>query len=83
MEWKHATIKEVRDIVMADLRRCNADQIAAFRQYSVEPFLAPIERYGKEENVVVVARKSSEVIYWEDVEEGFNISVVGPGRSHS
>jgi hypothetical protein len=69
MEWKPATINEVKDIVMADLRRCNADQVAVFRQYSVEPFLAPIERYGKEESVVVVARKSSEVIYWEDVKK--------------
>jgi hypothetical protein len=35
--------------------------------------------YGKEESIVVVARKWNEVIHWEDVEEGFNISVVGPG----
>jgi len=35
-------------------------------------------RYGKEESVVVVAKKSNEVVYWEDVEEGFNISVMGP-----
>ena len=78
MEWKPATIDEVKEIVKADLKRCNADQVAVFQQYSVEPLLAPIVRYGKEESVVVVARKSNEVIYWEDVEEGFNISVVGP-----
>ena len=28
------------------------------------------------EHVIVVARKGSEVIYWEDVEEGFNLSNV-------
>jgi len=43
-----------------------ADQVAVFQQYSVEPLLAPIVRNGKEESVVVVARKSNEVIYWEE-----------------
>jgi hypothetical protein len=28
------------------------------------------------ETVIVVARKGKEVIYWEDVEEGFNLSPV-------
>lgn len=32
------------------------------------------------ETVVVVARKGEEVIYWEDVEEGFNVSPIGEGR---
>ena len=66
MEWKPATIDEVKEIVKADLKRCNADQVAVFQQYSVEPLLAPIVRNGKEESVVVVARKSNEVIYWEE-----------------
>ncbi len=56
MEWKPATIDEVKEIVKADLKRCNADQVAVFQQYSVEPLLAPIVRNGKEESVVVVAR---------------------------
>ena len=65
MEWKPATIDEVKEIV-TDLKRCNADQVAVFQQYSVELLLAPIVRNGKEESVVVVARKSNEVIYWEE-----------------
>jgi hypothetical protein len=79
MEWKPATINEVKDILTADLKKCNPQQIAIFRQYSVEPYFAPIVRYGKTENVVVVAQKSDEVVYWEDVEEGFNISLAGRG----
>ena len=65
MEWKPATIDEVKEIV-TDLKKCNADQVAVCQQYSVEPLLAPIVRNGKEESVVVVARKSNEVIYWEE-----------------
>jgi hypothetical protein len=78
MQWKPATIEEASNILKADLERCDAEQIATFRQHSVEPYLAPIVRYGKLENVVIVAQKSHEVIYWEDVEEGFNISPIGP-----
>jgi hypothetical protein len=77
MEWHPPTIDEVRDILKADLEKCDPQQIAIFQQYSVDPYFAPILRYGKLEKVVVVAQKSGEVMYWEDVEEGFNISPVG------
>jgi hypothetical protein len=50
--------------------------LAVFQKYSIEPYFAGIIRHGELENVVVVAKKSDEVIYWEDVEEGFNISRV-------
>jgi len=45
--------------------------------HSVDPYFVSILRYGNREQVVVVAEKSGEVMYWEDVEEGFNISPVG------
>jgi len=75
-EWQPATVREVKDIVERDLRTCDAEQAATFKKYAVEPYLAPIIRYGKPESVVVVARKEDEVIYWEDVEDGFNVSPV-------
>jgi hypothetical protein len=78
MDWKPATIDEVVAILSAELEDCNSEQISIFKQYSVEPFHAAITRYGKTESVVVVAQKSDEVIYFEDVEEGFNISPIGP-----
>ena len=59
------------------LRECDAEQLAAFNRYAVEPYAAPIVRYGKTESVVVIARRRDEFIYWEDVEEGFNLSRVG------
>jgi len=78
MQWHPATIDQVKEILKAALEKCDPQQIAIFRQYSVEPYFAPIQRFGKLENVVVVAQQSGEVIYWEDVDEGFNISPVGP-----
>jgi hypothetical protein len=78
MEWHPATIDDVRSVLKADLEKCDPQQIAIFSQYSVEPYFAPIQGYGKPDKVVVVARKLAEVIYWEDVEEGFNVSPIGP-----
>ena len=71
MEWKPASIESVRGIVHDDLATCDQKQVAAFEAYRVEPRLAPIVRYGKLENVVVIAQKENQVIYWEDIEEGF------------
>ena len=71
-------MEEVKKIVRDDLAECDEDQIGAFQIYAVEPHVAPIIRYGKLENVVVVARKGDEAIYWEDIEEAFNLSVITP-----
>ena len=77
-EWRPATVEEVKNIVEQDLKECDVEQVAAFKRYAVEPYVAPIIRYGKVESVVVIARRRDEAIYWEDVEEGFNISPIGP-----
>src|SRR5215469_340972 len=69
-DWHPATIPEVNEIVANDLKACDAEQLAAFDKYRIEPFSAPIVRYGQTESVVVVARKGDQVIYWEDVEDG-------------
>ena len=74
MNWRPSTISEVQQIVLEDLALCDDQQIRAFQQYKVDPYLVAITRFGKLESVVVVARRGEQVIYWEDVEEGFNIS---------
>jgi hypothetical protein len=77
MDWKPATIESVKRIIASDLAGCTNEQAAAFKAYCVEPHFTPIVRYGNLEKVVVVARKENEVMYWEDVEEGFGVSLVG------
>jgi hypothetical protein len=76
-DWRPATEDAVSEIVATDLTACDAEQLAAFKKYGVEPFSAPIMRHGKVESVVVIARNGDQVIYWEDVEDGFNISPIG------
>jgi hypothetical protein len=48
------------------------------RKYRVELFSAPIVRYGRTESVVVIARNGDQVIYYEDVEDGVNVSPISP-----
>jgi len=69
-----ATVESVRKIIQDDLAECDDKQLEVFKRYAIEAYLAPIHRYGKMDKVVVVARNGNEVIYWEDVEEGFNVS---------
>lgn len=76
IDWKPATTAEVKQILEQDLAACDSEQKAVFDRYAVEPYTAPIIRYGQLESVIVVARRNDEVIYWEDVEEGFNVSSV-------
>ncbi len=70
------TIEDVKEIVGRELNDCDAEQRATFHRYAVDPYWAEILRYGRLEKVAVVARKGNRVIYWEDEEEGFNISPV-------
>jgi hypothetical protein len=76
MEWKPASVEDVRKIVQDGLANCDQKQVAAFEAYRVERRLAPIIRCGKTENVVVIAQKGNQVIYWEDIEEGFGVSPI-------
>lgn len=78
MNWQPATLDDVKEILRTDLIDCDALQTDAYNKYAVEPYLAPIKRYGSIESVVVVARHKDQVMYYEDIEEGFNISPLGP-----
>jgi len=78
MEWNGASVECVKQMVRRDVVDLDDEQRAVFSRYAVEPYTAPITRYGRWESVVVVARRDQEVIYWEDVEEGFNVSPVDP-----
>lgn len=48
---------------------------------SRSPSASPIIRFGNTESVFVVADRRGVVIYYEDVEEGFNISLLAADGS--
>ena len=74
--WEPISATELEELVNKQLNDCGPELIAVFERYKVNPFRAPIDRYGREEHVFVVARKGDEVMYFEDVEDGFNLSPI-------
>src|SRR5258705_2283619 len=75
-EWQ--SIEYVKQLIDRDLPDCDEQQLALFKRFAVEPYIALITRYGNSDTVVVVARNGNEAIYNEDVEAGFNVSPLGP-----
>jgi hypothetical protein len=72
--WKPISASELKELLRRQLGECSPEQVATFETVRVEPYQVPIVRNGSVEQVFVVARKGPQVMYYEDVEEGFNIS---------
>ncbi len=72
--WSPATAEEVTSIVERDLRECPENLAALFGSIRTPFRPVPISRSGKVEYVFVVAEQNGVVVYYEDVEEGFNLS---------
>ena len=77
-EWHPITREDLDALIAEQLRECSPELRSVFERYRVTPFLAPVQRNGAVERVYVVARRGEEVLYYEDVEEGFNFSLVPP-----
>jgi hypothetical protein len=72
--WQRISLAELQALVEAQLADCSADHKALFERLKIAPRQVPIDRNGKIENVFVVAQLGNLMLYYEDVEEGFNIS---------
>lgn len=72
--WQPITEEDLNALVAAQLADCSPDQRQLFERSKVIPHLVPIARSGRPEAVFVVAKAGDLVLYYEDVEEGFNIS---------
>lgn len=72
--WKPITKEQLESLIASQLLECTPELQELFERYRVPPFSAPLRRNGLIEDVYVVARRGDEVLYYEDVEEGFNIS---------
>ena len=72
--WSPATAEEVTSIVERELRECPKDLASLFATIRTPLRQVPISRSGTVEYVFVVAEQCGVVVYYEDVEEGFNVS---------
>ncbi len=75
--WEPITKAKLGKIIERDLKLCDTRQLAVWKKYSVIPKKAPIDRNNQTGYVFIVAIKNNEAMYYEDVEEGFNLSPLG------
>ena len=75
--WQPITTAELDAIVSRQLGACSPEQQAFFARYRVPFYAVPIHRLGAVERVFVVAELASGLLYYEDVEEGFEVSKPG------
>lgn len=76
-----ATENDVSSIVDRDLKDCPEELLTFFSKVRVSLRTVRIVRSGRIESVYVVAERDGTVIYYEDVEEGFNLSRLGDDGS--
>lgn len=75
MNWMPITKAELEREIEAQFRELNPEEQAFFRQVQVPMEKFSIERWGVLEKVFVVAKFQNMVVFYEDVEEGFEITV--------
>lgn len=81
--WHPVSAEELDAILAAQIIELTQPQRERFERIKVAPHLVAIHRFGKVEWVFVVARVGDCVVYYEDVEEGFNVSALSSGGSIS
>ena len=77
-DWRIITDSEFAELFKTQYAELNEAQRNTFDQFRVPLWKATIRRseiYG-DESVFVVAQKDDGVLYFDDVEYGFNISIV-------
>jgi hypothetical protein len=79
--WQPISTEELDAIIAAQLADCSPEQRQFFDHCKIARHLAKIDRLGTTETVFVVARAGDLVLYYEDVEGGFNISSLRPDGS--
>lgn len=72
--WTAATRDEIDEELRRGLDLCSPEQLAFLARVRIEPTLIPIERSGQLERVYMIARTSDRVVFWEDVEEGWEVA---------
>ena len=73
-KWKPITEEELDALIKEQLLACTEKQKEIYNNYQTPLKKYKIVRYGKNEEVYVVAINNNEAMYYEDVEEGYNFS---------
>ena len=76
MIWKPITKKELEKIICDQCLELNSEELIYFREIQVPFRKSRISRSGKIEEVFIVAELADKVVFYEDIEEGFEISTL-------
>jgi hypothetical protein len=79
--WRPISQQELEELITSQLLECTPAQRELFSRIRVPFRAAPILRSGETESVFVVAQLDGTAVYYEDVEEGFNLSNLAPDSS--
>jgi len=79
--WQPISAEELGALLATQIFDCSPEQQELFERSKVTPYRVPITRLGNAEAVFVVAKVGNLVLYYEDVEDGFNISALSPDGS--
>lgn len=77
MEWTPISEEELLSLIEAQLMGCDDGLVALFHEIEVPLRRCPIRRFGEVEYVFVVAESGAGIIYYEDIEEGFEFCELG------
>jgi hypothetical protein len=79
--WSPITAEALEEILERDLADGDAALRLSFEKYRVPTLKAAITRNGEVEHVFIVAKKGGEVMYYDDIDERFEISRIGEDGS--
>lgn len=78
MDWSPVEKEELEALIAEQLADCDDRLVGIYRKIAVPLRKVPIHRLGAIEYVFVIAESENGVIYYEDVEEGFEWGMIGP-----
>lgn len=71
--WQPITVDELEALLADQLPGCSPAQQTAFARYRVPFYSVPFQRRFGLEQALVVAELPSSLLYYEDVEDGFEV----------
>ena len=74
--WQPITVVEIEALVADQFPNCSPAQQIALASYRVPFYSVPFQRSRALEQVFVVAELPSGLLYYDDVEEGFEVGVL-------
>ena len=78
MDWTPVSKERFDEILSGEISSLVPDMQRLYEQYAVEPFQLPCirDQGAAREQVFVVAKKGNRLLYFDDVEEDFGVTIL-------